>query len=241
MLGYPDRALDRANQAVALAKHLNQPFSMCYALFHAGMLHHWMRETALVRECADAVLDIAEEHEYLVWKAVGTCLHGAALAEMEQPQHGLAQIRIGLDLYQDLKSPPVFWSLLLYLYAEVCSQAGIPEQGLSQLEKSAEIINTSSGGTLFPEFFRLTGELLLAHSPENAAAAELRFQQALGIARELQATMLELRVALSLSRLWLGQGKKEQASQVLRDVYDRFTEGYTTADLVEAKELLNKI
>jgi predicted ATPase/class 3 adenylate cyclase len=241
MLGFPDRALSRSNEAVALARRLNQPFSMCYSLFHAGMLHHWRRETDLVEDCAGAVLSIAEEHEYPVWTAVGTCLQGAALAGNGQPVEGLAQIRMGLDLYQELKTPPIFWSLLLYLYAKVCIQADIPEQGLSEFEKAAGVLNSGSGSgrTLAPEFFRLTGDLLLANDPGNVAKAELWFQQALDVARELQATMLELRAALSLSRLWWGQGKDEQASQLLRDIYNRFTEGFRTADLLEAKELLS--
>ena len=240
MLGYPDRARDRANEAITLAKHMNQPFSMCYALFHAAMLRHWRREPELVAEYAGVVLEVAEEHDYQVWKAVGTCLYGAALSGMGQPTKGLAQIRYGMDLYHDLKTPPIFWSLLLYLYAEVCNQAGMPEQGISEFEKSEEILRNSSGQSLSPEFFRLTGDLLIAQNPGNAAEAEHLYQQALQMARELQANMLELRVALSLSRLWQGQGKDEQASLLLRGILDKFTEGFTTADLMEARELLGE-
>ncbi|HLA99049.1 MAG TPA: AAA family ATPase, partial [Anaerolineales bacterium] len=82
MLGFPDRALERANDAVALAKRLNHPFSLAYALFHTGLLHLWRREAELVQGRAQAVLDIAEKHEFQIWRAVATCLHGAALAGM---------------------------------------------------------------------------------------------------------------------------------------------------------------
>jgi len=241
MLGFPDRALKRANEAVALAMKLDEPFSIAYGQFHAGMLHHWMREAERVEECARAVLDIAEEYDYQVWKAVGTCLHGAALAGMGQPEDGLILGRIGMNLYQVLNTPPVFWPLLLYLQAEGCGQAGKPEQGLSLLDPLFENLNSGSGKTLLPEILRLKGDLLLAHNPNNVDEAELWLQQALQIAQELQANMMELRVALSLCRLWREQGKEEQGNQLLNSIIEKFTEGFTTADLIEAKELLKNV
>ena len=240
MLGFPDRALERANEAVALARRLDQPFSMCYASFHTGMLHQWRREPERVEDCAQSVLKIAGEREYQVWTAVGTCLHGAALAGMGQPQEGLTQIRLGMDLYQDLKTPPIFWSLLLYLQAGVYGLAGEPEQGSSLLDKAAGTLRSSSGSTLLPAFFRLKGELLLAVNPDNVAEAELWLQRALNVAQELGAKMFELRAALSMSRLWSAQGKNEKGSNLLRGIYERFDEGFTTADLMDAREFLNR-
>ena len=93
---------------------------------------------------------------------------------------------------------------------------------------------------MLPEFLRLKGELLLAVTPENAAEAGSWFQQALDVAQELGARMLELRAAISLCRLWRDQGKAEQGRRVLNDAYDRFTEGFTTADLMEAEDLLRQ-
>jgi predicted ATPase/class 3 adenylate cyclase len=241
MLGFPDRALARANDAITLAKKLEQPYSMAYALFHAGMLHHWLRMPERVEECAGAVLEIAEEQEYPVWKAVGTCLRGAALAGMGKPEEGLTLGRIGMDLYQVLNTPPVFWTLILYLQAEIYNRTGKPEQGLSLVDQIPDNLNSGSGKMLLPEFFRLKGDLLLAHNPNNAGEAELWFQQALEVARELQANMLELRVALSLCRLWREQGKDEQGKQLLNSILGKFTEGFTTADLLEAKELLSEM
>ena len=241
MLGFPDRALERADEAVTLAKKLEQPYSMAYALFHAGMLHHWLRKPERVEEYANAVLEIAEEHEYQVWEAVGSCLRGAALADMGQPEEGLTLGRIGMDLYQVLNTPPVFWPLILYLQAEIYNQAGRPEQGLSLVDQIPDNLNSGSGKMLLPEFFRLKGDLLLAHNPKDAGEAELWYQRALEIAQELQATMMELRVALSLSRLWREQGKDEQGNQLLRGILEKFTEGFRTADLIEANEYLSKI
>ena len=92
-----------------------------------------------------------------------------------------------------------------------------------------------------PEFLRLKGNLLYVSSPDNAGEAELCYQQALQAAQNLQANMMELRVALSLFRLWREQGKGEQGDQLLRGILEKFTEGFTTADLMEARELLSNM
>jgi len=241
MLGFPERALERANGAVALAKKLEQPYSMAYSLFHAGMLHHWLRMPERVEECADVVLEIAEEYEYQVWEAVGTCLRGAALAGKGQSEEGLALGQTGMELYKVLNTPPVFWTLLLYLQAGIYKQIGKPEQGLSLINQIPDDLNSGSGKTFFPEFFRLKGDLLFATSPDNAAETELWLQRALEVSRELQADMMELRVALSLFRFWREQGKGEQGNQLLRGIFEKFTEGFETADLIEARELINNI
>lgn len=235
MLGFPDRALKRANDAVAQAYKLNHPFSMAYALFHTGLVHLWRREVEMAQGRAQAVLDIAEKHDFQIWGSVASCLHGAALAGMGWAEEGLMQINRGMVLYQELKTPPVFWPLLLSIQAATCGQAGRPEEGLTLLDEALEIVGPGSGD---PEFYRLKGDLLLALSPENLAEAEPWFQQALEIAQERQARMLELRAAMSLSRLWREQGKAEHGRRMLSDAFERLTEGFTTADLKEARALL---
>ena len=93
---------------------------------------------------------------------------------------------------------------------------------------------------MLPEIWNLKGKLLLALDPKNAAEAELLFQRAVEISQKIHADMLELRAATSLSQLWQEQGKAEQGRRLLSGVYERFTEGFTTADLMEARELLSQ-
>ena len=238
LLGFTDRALKRANDAVALATKLDHPYSMAYALFHAGVLHLWRREGELAENCAQAVLDIAEEHEFQVWRAVATCLHGAALARMGRAEEGLAQVRQGIDSYQGLNTPPVFWPLLLYIQAEVCGQAGRPEQGLAALDEAIQIVGEGGEGALSAEYYRLNGDLLLALSPERAPEAEGSFRRALRVAQGLELAMPELRAAMSLTRLWQDQAKAAEGRRLLAGAYARFTEGFTTVDLMEARDLL---
>jgi predicted ATPase/class 3 adenylate cyclase len=240
MQGFTDRALERANAAVALANRLNHPYSKAYALFHTTLLHLRRREVELAHERAQAVLDIAEEHEFQVWSAVATCLDGAALAGLGQPEEGMAQVQQGLRLYQGLNTPPVFWPNLLYIQAEVYAQVGQADQGLAVLDRALEIIGPDSEGIESAEFYRLKGELLLALSPDQAPEAEAWLHRAVELAQKLDLPMLELRAAMSLSRLWKDQGKAHlaQGRQLLSEAYEKLSEGFTTADLIEAKELL---
>jgi adenylate cyclase len=246
MQGFPDLALQRANDAIVLATRLNYPYSKAYALFHITLLYLWRREVKPAQERAQAVLEIAEEHEFQVWRAVATCLHGAALAGMGQPEEGLAQVQQGIHQYQVLNTPPVFWPQLLYVQAEVYGQEGKPEEGLATLDKAFEIIGLESEDIASAEFYRLKGDLLLTLSPDHAPEAESWFHRALKVAQMLQLPMLELRAALSLGRLWLqnthleNQDKAEQASRLLSDAYEKFSEGFTTADLVDARDLLSR-
>jgi predicted ATPase/class 3 adenylate cyclase len=238
MRGFPDRALQRSNDGVDLARKLDHPYSFAYGLFHNGLLHLWRREPERVQERARAVLDISQEHDFQVWQAVATVLLGASLAGMGQIEEGLEQVRQGIDLYQGLKTPPVFWPQLLLIHATICSFGGETEQGLALLDEVFEITGHWSGDNILPEILTLKGKLLLALDPTNAAEAELLFQRAMEISQKIHADMLELRAAISLCRLWQEQGKAEQGRGLLSGVYERFTEGFSTADLVEARELL---
>jgi len=237
-LGYPDRALQRAHEAVDLAKKVNHPYSLAFALFHIGFLHFWRREVELSLEYAQAVLDIAERHEFQIWKSVGTCLQGAGLASIGRAEEGLSQIQLGMDLYQGLKSPPIFWPLLRSLQAGVCGLAGKPEQGLILLDELIGYPSLGYGRVMLVEFLRLKGDLLLALSPENTSKAELIYLRALETAQGEGTSMQELRAALSLTRLWRGTSKFDQGRQLLGKVYAKFTEGFTTVDLTEARDLL---
>jgi predicted ATPase/class 3 adenylate cyclase len=240
-LGYPDRALERANQAVDLAKKVNHPYSLAYALFHTAFLHYWRREVERSLECAQAVLDVAEKHEFQIWYAVGTCLQAAAIASLGKAEAGLAQIEVGMALYQGLKSPPVFWPLLRGLQAGVCGLTGKPEQGLAILDEVMAFPSLGYGKVLLVDLYRLKGDLLLVIHPDNPSEAESWYQRALETAQEQGASMLELRAAISLARLWQAQGIAAQGRQLLSEAYAKFTEGFATPDLTEARALLSKL
>jgi hypothetical protein len=241
LLGYPDRGVQRADDAVALATELEHPFTLAYGLFHTGFLHLWRREAELVRDRAVRVLQVAEDHEFPIWRALGTCLLGAADTATGRCDEGLAQVRHGIDLYQGLKAPPVFWPLLLFVQAGAYGQAGRPADGLAVIDEALEIAGRSGGMTLLPEFQLLKGDLLLALPRAHDADPEPWFQRAFDIAQGLDARMSQLRAAVRLCRLRQARGNGEQSGRVLRAIYDAFTEGFTTADLLEARALLESL
>jgi predicted ATPase/class 3 adenylate cyclase len=240
MLGFPDRARERATRAVTLATELGHPFSLAYALFHTGFLHLWRREPELMRDRAVGVLDVADEHDLQIWRALGTCLLGAAKTGLGRSEEGLAEVRDGITLYQGLRTPPVFWPLVLFVRAGTYARSGRPAEGLGLIEEAIEIADQGSGLTLLPEFYSLKGELLLDHEA-NGPAAEPWFQQAFDVARDLDARMMQLRAGIGLCRSQQEQGDAQHGRELLRSVYATFTEGFTTPDLIDARDLLEYV
>src|SRR5262249_20764715 len=131
-----------------------------------------------------------------------------------------------------------YWLALL---AETHGTIGQPEEGLAVLTEALTLVDTTGERWYEPELYRLKGELLLQQALDNQAEAENCFQHALAIARNQQAKSFELRTATSLARLWQQQGKRQEAHDLLAPVYHWFTEGFDTADLQEAKTLLEEL
>lgn len=238
MQGFPIRAIERANQAIALARQIDHPYSLAYALYHTSLLSLWMREPETAKRHAQEVLEIAEEHDFLVWRAVASCLHGGAIAGLGHLEEGLAQVTHGINLYKGMNSPPTFWPMLLHIQAEVYGLNGEPEAGLQVLNQALEVFPASDQDIVSAEFYRSKGHLLLRLPEEHTDEAEYWFRRALEIGQKLGLTLLELRAALSLNRLWKTQGKSEQGRKLLSEIYPRFSEGFSTADLMEARELI---
>ncbi|HYY15544.1 MAG TPA: tetratricopeptide repeat protein [Gammaproteobacteria bacterium] len=165
-------------------------------------------------------------------------LLGWALALQGQSTEGITQIHEGLAAWQAIGTPHVrAW--MLALLADAYGHVGRVEEGLAALAEALTIVDTTGGRKEEAELYRLKGELLWQAGTSAEAAA--CFQQALAIARRQQAKSWELRAAMSLSRLWQRQGRREDARQLLAPIYGWFTEGFDTADLREAKQLLEEL
>jgi predicted ATPase len=243
MCGYPDRAYNRGANAIILAQRLNHPYSLTHAQFHNGLLNIWLTNYEIARNSAKAVLELAETHGFQIWNAVGSCLLGAASVNMGDIDQGLVLIEQGMTAYRGLKTPPVFWPMLLHLSAGAYGAASRPEDGLPLLNEAIDAASSrsSSARTLSSEFLILKGDLLLASSPDNDSDATSLYQAAVNMAQEVHSPMLELRAALRLSRLWQTQGRKEEARELLSSAYSKITEGFSTADMKEAKALLTTL
>jgi class 3 adenylate cyclase/DNA-binding winged helix-turn-helix (wHTH) protein/predicted ATPase len=238
--GYPDQAWARSQEAVTLAQQLAHPFSLNFALGEAAMFHQCRREGQATQERAEATIVLATAQGFLYWKARGAVLRGWALAHQGQVQEGIEQITQGL---MDYRAPGAQLALPHYLalLAEVYGTMGQPEAGLTVLTEALALVDKTGVRLWEAELYRLKGALLVQQSSENHLEAETCFQHAMAIAQNQQAKSWELRAATSLARLRQQQGKREEARQVLGDVYGWFTEGSDTADLQEAKALLEEL
>jgi class 3 adenylate cyclase/predicted ATPase len=239
-LGYPDQALQRSQEAISLARELSHPFSLALALFFATWLHHYRREGHLTQERAAAVNTLSTEQGFAFFGAWGGILGGWAVVEQGQVEAGILQIRQGLEAYRAtgaiLERP-----YQLALLAEACGRAGQAAEGRRLLEEACVAMDHMAVRFCEAEVSRLKGELLLRQSLPDEQAADVSFQQALDVARRQEAKALELRAAMSLARLWQQQGKRVEARELLAPIYGWFTEGFDTADLQEAKALLEAL
>jgi len=244
-LGYPDQALQKSHEALTLAQQLSHPYSSVYAMTFAGVLQYFLRQEQAVEERAAAALRLASEHGFPMWLGFATALRGWVLVEEGQTTEGIAHLRQGLATFQATGAEvwrPYFFTLL----AEAHGRVNKPEEGLALADEGLTLVQARGERFCEAELFRLKGELLLQPrmrevEPEAEKGAEDDLREAVEIARRQNAKSLELRAAISLSRLWQQQGKKSDARQLLAQVYSWFTEGLTTADLQEAKLLLEKL
>jgi predicted ATPase len=242
-LGAPDDALQRGHETLTVARELSHAPSLAFALFYTALLHQLRREGPTIQARLEAVITLSTEHGFPFWLAMATILQGALLAEQGEREAGLAQMRQGLSAYQAVGSAllrPYFLALL----AEAYGKGGQIEEGLTVLAEALAAVRNTGECWWEAELHRLQGELLLyaeGGMQQAALTAEECFQQSLAVARHQQAKSLELRAALSLSRLWQQQGKRAAARELLAPIYGWFTEGFDTADLQDAKALLDAL
>jgi predicted ATPase len=256
LLGYPDQALQRSREALALSQELAHPFSRAFALIWVTWFHLQRRDWQAAAALLEALIALCTEQGFAFYLAGGMALRGCALAGQGRVEEGVAEIRQGLAAMRATGAETARRWFLAHL-AEAYGQSGQAAEGLTLLAEALASVPTTGEHYWEPELYRLQGELRLQsgvpgleprgftpHSAlriPHAAEAAACLQQALTIARQQQAKSLELRAALSLSRLWQHQGKQDAARELLTPIYGWFTEGFDTADLQEAKSLLDEL
>jgi predicted ATPase len=239
-LGYPDQALARNQEAVTLAQEMAHPPSWGYVLSAAALLHQYRREAHGTQERAEAIIRLAQEQGFRFWLAFGSMLCGWVLAQQGHATDGIEQLTAGLRAFRATGAEirrPYFLALLAEAYG-IMRQ---PEAGLTALAEALALVDATGERRYEPELYRLKGELLLQQHANHQTEAESCFHHALAIARDQQAKPFELRTATSLARLWQQQGKRQKAHDLLAPVYQWFTEGLDTADLQDAKALLEAL
>jgi TOMM system kinase/cyclase fusion protein len=240
LLGYPDQALQQSQKALTMAQELAHPFSLTYALGFAAIGHQFRREAHAMHLRAEALCALAGEQGIAFFLAFGTVLRGWALAEQGQRDAGTRQMHEGIAACRTTGAG-ADRPYLLYLVAEVYGRGRRYDEGLAMLEEALALVDQSEERYWEAEIHRLKGELLLARAAEHQMEAEVCWYKALDVARHQGAKSLELRAAMSLSRLWQQQGKGAEARELLTPIYGWFTEGFDTMDLQEAKALLDDL
>jgi predicted ATPase len=248
MLGYPDAALHQAYEGILLAQDPSHPYSLAYILSWGAVLRQLRREEKATWKWAEQLIALATEQGFDFLVAMGMILRGWSLAAQGELKEGIIQMRQGIAAWQATGADaPRSWYLAPL--GEIYGKAGQTMEGLGVVNEALAAITTTGEHAWEAELHRLKGELLVQESSNHKAKvkrktlleAERWLCRALDIASSQQAKSLELRAAVSLSRLWQQQGKRAEARQLLTEVYGWFTEGFDTADLQEAKALLGEL
>jgi adenylate cyclase len=246
-LGYPDQALKRIEQAVAAGKECGHPFTLTFAVHFSTFLCSARREAHKAQEAAERVIELSTEHGFAFWLAQATSLRGEAIAEQGRTEEGIAEMLKGLaEMLKGLAAMHAIGfegnrAFHLAQVAKAYSEVGRLDEALSTLEEALAEADQNEERKNLAERLRLKGELLLRQSGTHAAEARTCFERAIEIARSQGAKWFELRATTSLARLLVRQGHRDEARAMLADIYNWFTEGFDTADLKDAKALLDEL
>lgn len=237
-LGYLDRALQRSEAAVVLAKTLGHPFSQALSMAYATMLFQFSRSSKLVKEWASATVDFCAKHGIGYYDHWATILHGWALVEQGSLSEGIDQMRTGLDNFRASNSEarlPYYLTLL----AEAYGNAGKTQEGLKYLDEALGFAKKNNDNWYSAETYRLMGDLMLQSG--DAGRAETCYQKSFDISLGQKARTLELRATVSLARLWVKQNRGEKARSMLKDILEWFPEGFNSVDLKVARKLVDEL
>jgi tetratricopeptide (TPR) repeat protein len=254
-LGYPDEALARSHEAIALAQQLAHPYSLSFALHYNAVLHVWCREMALAKELLEASIAFMQKHGFVQFLDQAITKLGWVLVEQGDTEEGMAMIQQGLES-QRIHGIKLGRTTDIAILAQAYGRTKQVREGLQVLDEAFEVVHNNAEAFYEAELYRVKGELLLQLSAEALEAevfpthsatvahteeVEACFCQAMALARHQRAKSLELRAVMSLSRLWQHQGKQSVAHKTLAEIYSWFTEGFDTPDLRDAQTLLETL
>jgi class 3 adenylate cyclase/predicted ATPase len=239
LLGYSEQAVQNAVDGVALAERLSHPFSLAMARYFVAQVHQYRLEVDIVRSHAQDAITMCESHGFESFRAQAAVLLGWATAAGDESELGLAQIREGLEAWQSTGTGmrrPYFLALL----ADALLRAERIEEGLDVIAEAEALVESSGETRWQAETVRLRAALV---GRAGAAKGDIEgiYRQALEIARGQEARWLELRAATSLGEFWHGQGKADEARDLLGPLYAWFTEGFDTPDVTRARALLDEL
>ena len=238
-LGFPEQALKVDREMRELARSLGHPFSLAHAIDFGAFLYQYCRLGEGLMKAAEEELAIGTEQGFPLWHALGTLHIGGAMLLQGRRAEAIALLQKGLSAFKatgaEIRIPGY-----LGMIGHALTQDGRFKEALEALDEGLAVAEKNDNRTHEAELHRLQGELHLADT-NNQTAAEECFRMAIETARRQGSTAWELRATTSLARLWQQQGRKAEAREALAAVYGKYTEGFATPDLVEARELLGEL
>jgi serine/threonine protein kinase/tetratricopeptide (TPR) repeat protein len=238
-LGYPDQALKVDRETRQLARTIGHPFSLGHAIDFTAYLHHYCRLGAEVQAAAEEEIALGTEQGFQLWHALGTLHKAAGMLLQGHRGEAMPLLLNGFRAFRATGAEvrvPAYLSIL----GDAYMQSGRLEDSHKVLNEGLAIAEKNDDRCHEAELYRLKGELLLAESRDEAGA-EGCFRQAIGTAQGQQSRAWELRATMGLARLWQRQGRRNEAHAALAAVYDTYTEGFSTPDLVDAAALLQSL
>ncbi|MDP9812700.1 class 3 adenylate cyclase/tetratricopeptide (TPR) repeat protein [Rhizobium tibeticum] len=237
--GYPDQALARVREAVALAKRVSHSVSMATALNNLANVHLARREPKAALESAQQQLEVSTKFDLPLMAGAARFNISWALAQQGELAQGVREMREAVEAVE-ATGADMGMSFCLCVLAQAHGQVGETSEGLIVLEKAFDIVAKSRSKYQVPELMRTKGELL-SHIDPRSGAAEKWFRKALTMARAEGTKSAELRAATSLARFYIDQGRGKEGRKLLAPIYAWFTEGFETGDLVDARALLDRM
>ena len=237
-LGFPDQALARGGAAVTEAQRLAHPPSLAVTLAIVLRLLSLVGDDAVLEERAEQLVAVTTEQGFPQMRAMGAIYRGWVKVKNGDVADGISLLRSGSTAYR-ATGANAFMPYFIALLASASEIAEQIDEVLTLLDDALQIVEKTGERWFAGELNRHKGRLLLRQG--HTEAAEEMYRKALTIAREQEAKMWELRAAMSLARLRRDQGRRAEARDLLAPVYSWFTEGFGTADLKEAKTLLDEL
>jgi class 3 adenylate cyclase/tetratricopeptide (TPR) repeat protein len=233
ILGYPSTAHSRAQDLLAAARRSSDPYLIANTLYNDGMRHINLRDTRMAAERADELLSIATEYGMAFYSIAASFFRGWAMAAAGRGEEGIAEMRRSISE----ASPGV----MVHALAETCGKNERAEEGLDLVSQGLAAVEQTGRRMAESELHRLRGELLMIKDPGNMVETERCLRIAIDVARRQEAKWWELRATVSLARLLRDTGRRDEARAMLSEIYNWFTEGFDTADLKDAKALLDEL
>ncbi len=238
-LGYPEKTMEMGEKAMALARKLDHPHTLAFCLTGACILGWFLGDLKSVGKYTEELMPISEKHGFIYWLAHGIFYRGEKKILEGQINEGIQEMRRGLEMALSTGTETCMTRLKCRM-ADACLKTGQFDEGLTAIAEALEVMEKFDERYMEAELYRMKGELLKKKGAAENEIEEL-FHKALDVSRKQQAKMLELRAAMSLGRLWLKQGKKDEARKMLEEIYGWFTEGFDFSDLKEAKAFLDEL